>query len=93
MVPDLIYTPLCQSVNEEDKMTLINAAKDGRIEVVNALMDKGADVDAKESVSRGAQCGLHCRNDYRYAKYSASSESPDASCKIQRLNLLLKDTR
>jgi hypothetical protein len=45
-------------VNEKYKMNLIIAAKDGRTEVVKALIEEGADMNAKESVSRGG--GLHC---------------------------------
>jgi hypothetical protein len=59
-VLDLIHTLLIQSVNEEDKMALINAVKDGRTEdvkaLIKALIKKGADVNAKESVSRGVDC-------------------------------------
>jgi hypothetical protein len=50
-------------------MTLIHAAKDGRTEVVKAVIEKGSDVNAKEeSVSRGG--GQHCRNESRYSETS-----------------------
>jgi hypothetical protein len=55
-------------------MALINAAKDGRTEDVKVLIERGADVDAKDSVSRGG--GLHYRNECRYSatiKYSVVS--------------------
>ena len=55
-------------------MALVKAAEDGRTEDVKALIKKGADVDAKDSVSRGG--GLHYRNECRYSatiKYSVAS--------------------
>jgi hypothetical protein len=52
-VLDQQYTLSIQSRIEQDKMALINAAKDGRIDDVKALIDNGADVDAKDTVSRG----------------------------------------
>jgi hypothetical protein len=54
---------LIQSAKEEDKMALVKAAEDGRTEDVKALIEEGADVDAKDSVSRGG--GLHYRNECR----------------------------
>jgi hypothetical protein len=92
-VLDLIHTLLIQSVNEDDKMALINAVKDGRTEdvkaLIKALIVKGADVNAKESVSRGVKC---------VADSLQRVNTQLLACLfvylvIHRLNLLFKDTK
>jgi hypothetical protein len=59
-------------------MALIKAAEDGRTEDVKDLIERGADVDAKDSVSRGRW--LHYRDECRY--------SATIKCLVtQRLNI------
>jgi hypothetical protein len=90
-VLDLIHTLLIQSV--DDNMALIKAVKDGRTEdvkaLIKALIMKGADVNAKESVGGGVDCvadSLQRMNTQLLACLFVYLV-------IHQLNLLFKDTK